>query len=117
MRAESTNISWALACRTRSFIRIAGIGTQLDQVSGASDRVVDVVTCSDRTMVALELSISLAALANSTAPLTHQRTLTRMGTSQTSPGKQNYGGLDLEKTSRFRLWAKFFLDIPFNRTH
>ena len=54
MRAESTSISWALACRTRSFIRIAGTGTQLDQVSGASDRVGDVVSCSDRTMVDLE---------------------------------------------------------------
>jgi hypothetical protein len=31
---------------------------------------------------------------------------------QTSLAKQNYSGLDLEKTSRLRLWAKFFLDIP-----
>src|SRR6266567_551244 len=59
---------------------------------------------------------SLVALANSTAPLTHQRTLTRMA-NQTSLAKQNYSGLDLEKKSRLRLRAKFFLDIPFNRTY
>ena len=40
-----------------------------------------------------------------------------MGTRQTSPGKPNYRGLDLEKTSRLRSRQKFFLDIPFNRTH
>ena len=40
-----------------------------------------------------------------------------MGTSPTSPGKLNYRGLDLEKTSRFRSRQKFFLDIPFYRTH
>jgi len=27
MRARSTIVSWALACRTRSFTRIAAIGT------------------------------------------------------------------------------------------
>jgi hypothetical protein len=35
---------------------------------------------------------------------------------QTSLAKQNYSGLDLEKKSPLRLRAKFFLDIPFNRT-
>ena len=35
---------------------------------------------------------------------------------QTSLAKQNYSGLDLEKKSRLRLRAEFFLDIPFNRT-
>ena len=64
----------------------------------------------------VETSHSLVALANSTAPLTHQRTLTRMA-NQTSLAKQNYSGLDLEKKSRLRLRAEFFLDIPFNRTH
>jgi Lipocalin-like domain/Domain of unknown function (DUF4440) len=39
-----------------------------------------------------------------------------MGTSQTSPGKPNYNGLDLEKTSRLRSRQNFFLDIPFYRT-
>jgi len=41
----------------------------------------------------------------------------RMGTSQTSPGKLNHRGLDLEKTSRLRSRQEFFLDIPFDRTH
>ena len=48
-----------------------------------------------------------------------------MGTSRTSPGKLNYRGLDLEKTSRLdlektsrlRSKQKFFLDIPFDRAH
>ena len=40
-----------------------------------------------------------------------------MGTSHTSPGKPNYCGLDLEKTSRLRSRQNFFLDIPFDRTH
>jgi hypothetical protein len=40
-----------------------------------------------------------------------------MGTSQTSPGKPNHRGLDLEKTSRLRSRQNFFLDIPFDRTH
>jgi hypothetical protein len=40
-----------------------------------------------------------------------------MGTSQTSPGKPNYRGLDLEKTFRLRSRQNFFLDIPFDRTH
>ena len=35
---------------------------------------------------------------------------------QTSLAKQNYSGLDLEKKSRLRRRAEFFLDIPFNRT-
>ena len=67
-------------------------------------------------MVDLE-SPSLVALANSTAPLTHQRRLIRMTTGHTSPGKLNYRGLDLEKTSRLRSKKKFFLDIPFDRTY
>jgi hypothetical protein len=37
-------------------------------------------------------------------------------TSQTSPGKPNHRGLDLEKTSRLRSRQNFFLDIPFDRT-
>jgi hypothetical protein len=40
-----------------------------------------------------------------------------MGTSQTSSEKPNDRGLDLEKTSRLRSKQKFFLDIPFDRTH
>ena len=40
-----------------------------------------------------------------------------MGTSQTSPGKPNFSGLDLEKTSRLWSTRNFFLDIPFDRTH
>ena len=40
-----------------------------------------------------------------------------MDTRQTSPGKPNYRGLDLEKTSQLQSRQKFFLDIPFNRTH
>ena len=60
---------------------------------------------------------SLVALANSTAPLAHLRRFLRMGTSQTSPGKPNSSGLDLEKTSRLRSRHNFFLDIPFDRTH
>jgi len=40
-----------------------------------------------------------------------------MGTSHTSPGKPNYRGLDLEKTSPFRSRQNFFLDIPFDRTY
>src|ERR1051326_7401707 len=40
-----------------------------------------------------------------------------MGTSHTPPGKLNYRGLDLEKTSPLRSKQKFFLDIPFDRTH
>src|SRR5258705_10856405 len=59
---------------------------------------------------------SLVALANSTAPLAHRRRLLRMGTSQTSPAKPNYRGLDLEKTFRLRSRQNFFLDIPFDRT-
>jgi phage/plasmid-associated DNA primase len=39
-----------------------------------------------------------------------------MGTTHTSPGKPNYRGLDLEKTSPLRSRQKFFLDIPFYRT-
>ena len=39
-----------------------------------------------------------------------------MGTSQTSPAKLNYRGLDLEKTSHLRSRQNFFLDIPFDRT-
>jgi hypothetical protein len=38
-----------------------------------------------------------------------------MGTSQTSSGKPNCRGLDLEKTSRLRSRQNFFLDIPFYR--
>src|SRR5215472_9395655 len=67
---------------------------------------------SDRTMVDTLNHRSLVALANSTVPLTHQRTLIRMGTSQTSLAKPNYRGLDLEKISRVRSRQKFFLDIP-----
>ena len=40
-----------------------------------------------------------------------------MGTSQTSLAKPNSRGLDLEKTSRLQSRQKFFLDIPFDRTH
>ena len=40
-----------------------------------------------------------------------------MGTSQTSPGKPNSSGLDLEETSPLRSRQNFFLDIPFDRTH
>ena len=40
-----------------------------------------------------------------------------MGTSQTFLAKPNSSGLDLEKTSRLRSRRKFFLDIPFDRTH
>jgi len=47
----------------------------------------------------------------------HQRTLIRMGTSQTSLAKPNSSGLDFEKTSRPRSGQKFFLDIPFDRAH
>ena len=51
MRARSTSISSALACRTGSIPRIARSGRNSISVSGARDRVEDVVTCSDRTMV------------------------------------------------------------------
>jgi len=40
-----------------------------------------------------------------------------MATGHTSPGKPNHRGLDLEKTSPLRSKQKFFLDIPFDRTH
>src|SRR5215469_17559932 len=59
---------------------------------------------------------SLVALANSTVPLTHQRTRIRMGTRQTSLAKPNSSGLDVKKTSRLRSREKFFLDFPFDRT-
>ena len=39
-----------------------------------------------------------------------------MDNSQTSPGKLNYSGLDLEKESRPPVEAGSFLDISFHRT-
>jgi hypothetical protein len=66
-------------------------------------------------MVDLE-SPSLVALALDGA--THSpEELSGMGTSQTSPEKLSYRGLDLEKTSPLQSRQKFFLDIPFDRTH
>jgi hypothetical protein len=49
--------------------------------------------------------------------MNQEKLLIGMGTSQTSPGKPNHRGLDLEKRSRLRSRQKFFLDIPFDRTH
>src|SRR6266496_5778185 len=72
---------------------------------------------SDRTMVDFESPFASRSRKLDGGPLTHLRRLIRMGTRQTSPGKPNYPGLDLEKTSRLRSRQKFFLDIPFNRTH
>src|SRR5215813_5496750 len=70
---------------------------------------------SDRTMVDLESPFADRS-RKSTTPLTHQRTLMGMGTSQTSSAKPDDRGLDLEKTSRLRSRQNFFLDIPFDRT-
>src|SRR5437016_5710364 len=72
---------------------------------------------SDRTMVDFESPFALSLSQTRPRPLTRLRRLIRMGTRQTSPGKPHYRGLDLEKTSRLRSRQKFFLDIPFDRTH
>jgi hypothetical protein len=74
---------------------------------------------SDRTMVATE-NTSPACRVSQTRWHRHhqQRKLTRMDNkSQTSSGKPNQSGLDLEKTISLRSRRKFFLDIPFYRTH
>src|SRR5215469_10328031 len=72
---------------------------------------------SDRTMVDFESPFAFRFSENSTVPLTHQRTLIRMGATQTSLAKPNSSGLDLEKTSRLQSRQNFFLDIPFDRTY
>src|SRR5215467_15786575 len=70
---------------------------------------------SYRTMVDFESPFASRSRKHD-GPLTHQRTLIRMETS-TSLAKPNSNGLDLEKTSCLRSRQKFFLDIPFDRTH
>src|SRR6516162_8073316 len=71
---------------------------------------------SYRTMVDFE-SPCASRSRKLDGPLTHHRTLIRMDTSKTSLAKPNSSGLDFEKTSRLRSRQKFFLDIPFDRTH
>ena len=86
--------------------------TQMSRITRNSNRP----RASDRTMVDLESpfacrSRKLDGSANSPEE-TYQN-----GHKSTSPGKPNYRGLDLEKTSRLRSRQNFFLDIPFYRTH
>ena len=72
------------------------------------------------TMVDIENTFWLAALSNSVAlPIAAEET-TRIAisTSQTSPVKRNYSGLDLEtEVSALRSGRSFFLDIPFDKAH
>src|ERR1700756_809236 len=63
---------------------------------------------SDRTMVNAESPVSLAALTNSTASPGHRGNLREWTTSQTSPGKQTYSGLDLETQPCFPVEVEFF---------
>src|SRR2546428_9390556 len=73
---------------------------------------------SDRTMVATENTSPACRVFQTRWHRHHQqRKLTRMDNkSQTSSGKPNQSGLDLEKTISLRSRRKFFLDIPFYRT-
>ena len=68
---------------------------------------------SDRTMVASEATGSLVALSNSMACHHQQRNSREWTTSQTSPEKCNYSGLDLEKESPLRSRRSFFLTSLF----
>src|SRR5262249_10162712 len=71
---------------------------------------------SDRTMVDLESPFASRSRKLDSAANSPEEPM-GMGTSQTSSERPNHRGLDLETTSPLRSRQKFFLDIPFDRTH